>query len=145
VRAGRCRRLYGPAECAEAIIERCSFLLAFRTERFEGRPRSCRNSLVPSTPPGRYDPRPRPYEDAAMIPRWLGLGLVGQGVAGAAAGQSATTAPHVILSERFIELSTPVCRKQASMRCVDAGWRYADTDRDGLLSAAELEVVRKTA
>ncbi|HEX7007102.1 MAG TPA: hypothetical protein VF274_08185 [Alphaproteobacteria bacterium] len=80
-----------------------------------------------------------------MIPRWLGLGLVGLCVAGAAAGQSAAPAPHVILFERFIELSTPVCRKQASMRCVDAGWRYADTDRDGLLSAAELEVVRKTA
>jgi hypothetical protein len=80
-----------------------------------------------------------------MIARWLGLGLVGLCVAGAAAGQQASPAPQASLFERFLKLSTPVCQKEPSQRCVDAGWRYADTDRDGTLSLAELQVVQKTA
>lgn len=80
-----------------------------------------------------------------MIARLLGVGLIGLCVAGAAAGQQATPAPQVRLLERFLKLSTPVCQNEPSQRCVDAGWRYADTDRDGLLSVAELEVVRRTA
>ena len=78
---------------------------------------------------------------------WLALGLAGLCLAGAAVAEQAepSPAPHVVLLERFLKLSTPLCRKQPSRRCVDAGWRYADTDRDGLLTAAELEVVRQTA
>src|SRR5690606_7727882 len=37
--------------------------------------------------------------------------------------------------------STPVCKKQPSARCVDAGWHYADADRDGSLSLDELKSI----
>ena len=80
-----------------------------------------------------------------MIGRWVALGMVGVCLSGAAVGQEAQPSARVALLERFLKLSTPVCQKEPSARCVDVGWRYADTDRDGTLSVAELEVVRETA
>ena len=39
---------------------------------------------------------------------------------------------------RFIEKAGPVCQRQPAATCIDAGWRFADTDGDGQLDAAEL-------
>ena len=50
---------------------------------------------------------------------------------------------HATAFERFLKTSTPVCQKQASARCVDVGWRFADTDRDGYLSLTELQAVHE--
>lgn len=41
----------------------------------------------------------------------------------------------------FLGQSAPVCVREAARRCVDAGWRFADRNRDGRLTVAELEAV----
>ncbi len=43
---------------------------------------------------------------------------------------------------KFLALASPLCQRQAARRCVDAGWRFADRDRDGRIGVAELEQVR---
>ena len=42
----------------------------------------------------------------------------------------------------FLGQSAPVCVREAARRCVDAGWRFADRNRDGRLTVGELEAVR---
>ena len=42
----------------------------------------------------------------------------------------------------FLGQASPVCLRDAARRCVEAGWRFADRDRDARVSAAELETVR---
>ena len=42
----------------------------------------------------------------------------------------------------FLGQSAPVCVREAARRCVDAGWRFADRDRNGRLTVGELEAVR---
>jgi Ca2+-binding EF-hand superfamily protein len=84
-------------------------------------------------------------EMARMMARWFGLGLIGLCLATGAASQQAvsTASASATAFERFLKSSTPICQKQPSARCVDAGWRYADTDRDGSLSLAELQAVHQ--
>jgi hypothetical protein len=50
--------------------------------------------------------------------------------------------PQVLAFDTFMKQSSPICQKQASQRCVDAGWRYADRNGDKTLDLAELQTVR---
>jgi hypothetical protein len=50
--------------------------------------------------------------------------------------------PQVLAFDKFMKQSSPICQKQASHRCVDAGWRYADRNGDKTLDLAELQTVR---
>ncbi len=43
---------------------------------------------------------------------------------------------------KFLALASPLCQRQAAQNCVDAGWRFADRDRNGRISTAELETIR---
>ena len=52
--------------------------------------------------------------------------------------------PAVAALDRFIAKSSPVCMTEPSRRCVDIGWRFADTDHDGTLSLDEVHAVRVT-
>ncbi|MFQ5775113.1 MAG: hypothetical protein ACE5GS_11390 [Kiloniellaceae bacterium] len=51
-------------------------------------------------------------------------------------------APAARAFEAFLAHSAPLCLREPARRCVDAGWRFADRDRDGGLSLTELESVR---
>ena len=42
----------------------------------------------------------------------------------------------------FLGQASPVCLREASRRCIDAGWRFADRDRDSRVTVEELETVR---
>jgi hypothetical protein len=44
--------------------------------------------------------------------------------------------------EKFVRASAPTCQTEASGRCVDLGWAYADRDKNGTLSLAEVETIR---
>jgi len=88
----------------------------------------------------------------ARVARRFGLGRVWFGVAilcamAVGAGEAADRmAPSAAVAgfDRFVTESTPVCLQQPASRCVDAGWRYADTDRDRGLTLGELRAVRDT-
>ncbi len=58
----------------------------------------------------------------------------------AAQGQASSSA--VLAFEQFVRASSPVCLKQPAAHCVDAGWGFADRNRDSRLSLAELRAVR---
>jgi len=65
-----------------------------------------------------------------------------QAAEAAVPAKPAAASPAVRAFDRFMARSSPVCLNQPSRRCVDAGWRFADTDRDGKLSLAEVKAVR---
>lgn len=44
--------------------------------------------------------------------------------------------------EKFVRASAAPCQTEASARCVDLGWAYADRDKNGTLSLAEVETIR---
>jgi Ca2+-binding EF-hand superfamily protein len=50
--------------------------------------------------------------------------------------------PEALAFDRFVTASSPVCQNQASRRCVDMGFGYADVDRDGRLTLDEVQSVR---
>lgn len=50
--------------------------------------------------------------------------------------------PQVLAFDKFMTQSSPICQKQASQRCVNAGWHYADSNGDKTLSLAEVQAVR---
>lgn len=50
--------------------------------------------------------------------------------------------PQVLAFDMFMTQSSPICQTQASQRCIDAGWRYADSNGDKTLSLAEVQAVR---
>ncbi|MGB8275294.1 MAG: hypothetical protein WCF16_08525, partial [Alphaproteobacteria bacterium] len=50
----------------------------------------------------------------------------------------------ILAFDRFMIESSPVCLNEPAARCVDMGFRFADADRDGELSLAELADVRAT-
>ena len=60
------------------------------------------------------------------------------------AGDAKPPSRAVLGFERFLAASSPVCLTEPSARCVDIGWRFADTDHDGTLSLAEVTAVRAT-
>ena len=50
--------------------------------------------------------------------------------------------PEAVAFDRFVTASAPICLNQASRRCVDEGFDYADVDRDERLSLDEVQAVR---
>ncbi len=69
----------------------------------------------------------------------LALALIGSPLAAQqAAGPNAATRAFAA----FLGQAGPLCQHQAARRCVEAGWRFADRNRDARVSAAELETVR---
>ena len=50
--------------------------------------------------------------------------------------------PGVLAFDRFIAASSPTCLNEPSARCLDVGWHFADANRDGTLSLAEIKTVR---
>lgn len=59
----------------------------------------------------------------------------------ATAANDRRSAP-VLGFDRFLSAATPVCRHQPAMRCVEAGFRFADADHDQRLSLEELQRVK---
>ena len=72
---------------------------------------------------------------ALMITIGAGAALA----ADAAAVESGPPSRAVLGFERFLAASSPVCLNEPSARCVDMGWRFADADRNGTLSLAEVK------
>lgn len=50
--------------------------------------------------------------------------------------------PGALALEKFVRASAAPCQTEASGRCVDLGWAYADRDKNGTLSLAEVETIR---
>ncbi len=73
----------------------------------------------------------------------LVLALLGLMLAAAPlAAQTARPSASARAFAAFLGKTSPVCQRAAAPRCVDAGWRFADRDRNGRVSAEELETVR---
>lgn len=62
----------------------------------------------------------------------------------AAAAPAADPSPEALAFDRFVNASSPLCLNQPAQRCVDAGFAFADGNRDGGLSLAEVQGVRAT-
>lgn len=71
--------------------------------------------LAQSAPPARAMPAPKP---------------------------PAAPTPGAQALEKFVRASAAPCQKEASGRCVELGWAYADRDKNGTLSLAEVETIR---
>ncbi|MFN4281160.1 MAG: hypothetical protein ACK4NA_00830 [Alphaproteobacteria bacterium] len=54
----------------------------------------------------------------------------------------AMATPGAAALEKFVQSSAQPCQTQASQKCVDLGWAYADTDKNGTLSLAEVETIQ---
>jgi len=81
----------------------------------------------------------------ARFPAWGLIAILAMTPAAAAAESIAVAAsPAVLAFEQFIRASTPVCERRPAADCVDAGWGFADTNRDDRLSLAELTDIRNT-
>lgn len=71
--------------------------------------------------------------------------LVALSVAAPAAAQTAAspTAPSDIARiDRFVHDNAQLCAQAASTACFDRSFRFADTDKDGLLSLVELQTLQ---
>ena len=83
---------------------------------------------------------------ALAVTAFAALSIAGATVAygadAAAVAEPAPPSPAVLAFDRFMVASSPVCSFEPSKRCVDMGWRFADADRDGTLSLAEIKSVR---
>ncbi len=81
-----------------------------------------------------------------MIPRAgllaLLLGLSLWTGPSALAAEGTTLAREVLAFEHFIRRASPICLRQPSQACVDAGWAFADRDGDDRVTLAELHAVR---
>jgi EF hand len=67
----------------------------------------------------------------------LGPAILVLGAALASTGASSAT-PAVESLDQFLSRSVPLCMKAPAVRCVDQGFAFADADRDGKLSPAEV-------
>ena len=54
----------------------------------------------------------------------------------------AVATPGAAALEKFVQSSAQPCQTQPSRTCVDLGWAYADTDKNGTLSLAEVEAIQ---
>lgn len=45
--------------------------------------------------------------------------------------------------DRLIESNRSVCETKPAQRCIDAGWAFADANRDGVLELTEIQRVRR--
>jgi hypothetical protein len=59
-----------------------------------------------------------------------------------AAAAPAEPLPEALAFDRFVTASSPICLHQPARRCVDSGFSFADRNRDGRLSLAEVQAVR---
>jgi hypothetical protein len=50
--------------------------------------------------------------------------------------------PGAAALEKFVQSSGPTCQTQPAAKCVDLGWAFADRDKNGTLSLAEVETIR---
>jgi hypothetical protein len=66
-------------------------------------------------------------------------------IAALSASAAQTPGPSAVVRAfaAFLGQSAPVCLREAARRCVDAGWRFADRNRDGRLTLGEFEAVRR--
>ena len=78
---------------------------------------------------------------ARLAASWLS---VAGALPAAAESLPAAASPAVLAFEQFIRASSPVCERRPAADCVDAGWGFADANRDGRLSLTELTEVRDT-
>ena len=62
----------------------------------------------------------------------------------AATAPAADPSPEALAFDRFVNASSPLCLNQPAQRCVDAGFAFADGNRDGKLSLSEVQGVRAT-
>lgn len=91
----------------------------------------------------------RPGRFVLLLPLLLAAQPVNGAPAAAPSAASGAGAPTVAPSaavaafDQFIARSGPLCAKQASGRCVDAGLAFADRDADGRLSVDELESLHR--
>lgn len=81
---------------------------------------------------------------SARLPAWLLSAVLGLAPAAAAESQTVAATPAVLAFEQFIRASAPVCERMPAAACIDAGWGFADANRDDRLSLAELTEVRDT-
>ena len=65
----------------------------------------------------------------AILALWAALASTGAWSATPADGESL---------DQFLSRSVPLCMKAPAVRCVDQGFAFADSDRDGKLSPAEV-------
>lgn len=72
------------------------------------------------------------------------IGLIGWAAPAATESLPVAASPAVLAFEQFIRASTPVCERRPAADCIDAGWGFADANRDKRLSLAELTEVRNT-
>lgn len=81
------------------------------------------------------------YQSAVPARRFAAVALL---LAGFSAGTlaAAPPAPEARRFAEFLSRSAPLCEVQPAQRCVDVGWTFADRDRDGRLTATELDAVR---
>jgi hypothetical protein len=95
-------------------------------------------------PMGDTGPVPRPH--LAWMRCWLlGAALVFPAARLFAAEAAVPPEPPsaaVLAFDRFIAASSPVCSFEPSGHCVDMGWHFADTNRDGYLEPSEVKAVR---
>lgn len=83
--------------------------------------------------------------ESSGIRRVAGLLALATGLL-AQSGDAAEIRPgpqrQVLVFDRFVASSAPVCQYQPAAACVEAAWRFADQDGDQGLSVAELQDVR---
>lgn len=68
--------------------------------------------------------------------------LLLSGTLALAAAAPAEPAPEALAFDRFVVASSPICLNQPARRCVDSGFAFADSNRDGRLSLSEVRSVR---
>src|SRR5690606_21738967 len=107
----------------------------------------CQTGLGCELEPDRSMTRPGRF--VLLLPLLLAAQPVNGAPAAAPSAASGAGAPTVAPSaavaafDQFIARSGPLCAKQASGRCVDAGLAFADRDADGRLSVDELESLHR--
>jgi hypothetical protein len=82
--------------------------------------------------------------DRRVLALLSGMLLLSGAVAVLAAGTARAAAPEppVVVFDRFITESNPVCQFGRAADCLDLAWRFADTDGNQGLSLEELQAVR---
>ena len=80
------------------------------------------------------------------MPRWLGHLLLAAALLGTAAAHADPVqqppSDAILAFDDFVKEHRDLCLRQAAADCVDAGWRFADTDRNDRLSLDEVTAVR---
>ena len=59
-----------------------------------------------------------------------------------AAGATTAVPPDAASLDRFLTQNVPFCMKAPAVQCIDRGFAFADRDRDGTLSLAEVQAIQ---